>query len=727
MTLSERMAQEAHIWPLPSRTPDLVRSLTQGPGGTLSSVSHIQGPGDGGRDQPRGHDLAQQREGDGNQRFPVQPAQGAIQRVQRSSRPGRGDPPPSDSDGSGDEGRDAINRALNREIREALNTSRPGPILGMNETQLQLAKLLRSLAYELDLMREHIVLKFEKKNLFSCMQEEKELSQNLIIKGLSEKTVTMFRRTEDESHALMKECTKAILSPEATNSYIRALIDGEVRPLFRIVRRLTCNIATILSARDTFSTRQRQQERVVLEGCSDVLTMQEPSWQGPEKQSYIFYMLRFLQAQTFIADPRARYLRLERAMRDVPRARDVLSYYTHSQDYGRALRELNSIYASARSGWQDAIRVFERLPSRVATVSEQRELHASIRQFRSFLEAFTPLRQYLTDAFIVRVVLYRLSPELQEDLVKNKKKYEKKREWASPHADPRESEVSFCFYILEIWNQNFIAMDREMDCLVQSARQDTVSSVELTRAEVTGARPRSENTKKVNTNVGQVHRHSPERQEQQRSHDDDGRAGRLRRKNSGKTRSKDDHWTFDNYSCRICKKSSCQAGKASPLFCEQIRDARHSEDAELKNWAVDKLIKIEVCPVCGEEGAGNTHHCPPSIRLKKKNGQEKMLDLSKVKCELACKKRQFYLPKYLCPCCRPKPVPEWMGKRMNINVARVIRLDDPRPATSISNETHVVWEDIISVTGVSGVQLNVCLTLDTEADENITDTASFNK
>ena len=139
---------------------------------------------------------------------------------------------------------------MNREIREALNTSRPGPILGMNEAQVRLAKLLRSLAYELDLMREHIVLKFEKKNLFGCMQEDKELSQSLIIQGLSEKTVTMLRRTEDEAQALMKESTKAILSPDSTNSYIRALIDGEVRPLFRVVRRLTCNIATILSARD---------------------------------------------------------------------------------------------------------------------------------------------------------------------------------------------------------------------------------------------------------------------------------------------------------------------------------------------------------------------------------------------------------------------------------------------------------------------------------------------
>ena len=138
MTISDRMAQEAHIWPLPSRTPDLVRSLAQGPSGPTnrSSASHDQCPGGEGRGHPRGYDTAGQREGDRNQRFPVQPTQGAYQRVQRSSHPGRGDPPPSDSDGSGDEGRDAVNRALNREIREALNTSRPGPILGMNEAQL---------------------------------------------------------------------------------------------------------------------------------------------------------------------------------------------------------------------------------------------------------------------------------------------------------------------------------------------------------------------------------------------------------------------------------------------------------------------------------------------------------------------------------------------------------------------------------------------------------------
>ena len=275
-----------------------------------------------------------------------------------------------------------------------MNSSRPGESLNMSPKQLKHLKLLQSLTLELQYMRDQILKKLRHKKLGDYSPEDQNLSLNPVIQGLSGRTVTTIQRLEDDSIRLLKYCNRAMVSPECANLHVRARVEQSVRPLIRHLRLLTCNLTTILTAYRTHQSRRSQQERSALRECADLLVYQTPEWTGPQGQSYIFYMQKFLSAQEFIPNKSAKFLNLKRAMKKVPRAVAVVSYYDGSQDYNKCLAELNSVFASTRKCWSDSIRLFEELPSEICTLSEQRALHGAIRQFRSYLDFFEPLRQF---------------------------------------------------------------------------------------------------------------------------------------------------------------------------------------------------------------------------------------------------------------------------------------------------------------------------------------------
>ena len=236
-------------------------------------------------------------------------------------------PPSSSSSSSGD---DDNERSLSRDIDEAMNSSRPGESLNMSPKQLKHLKLLQSLALELQYMRDQILKKLRHKKLGDYSPEDQNLSLNPVIQGLSGRTVTTIQRLEDDSIRLLKYCNRAMVSPECANLHVRARVEQSVRPLIRHLRLLTCNLTTILTAYRTHQSRRSQQERSALRECADLLVYQTPEWTGPQGQSYIFYMQKFLSAQEFIPNKSAKFLNLKRAMKKVPRAVAVVSYYDGS-------------------------------------------------------------------------------------------------------------------------------------------------------------------------------------------------------------------------------------------------------------------------------------------------------------------------------------------------------------------------------------------------------------
>ena len=394
-----------------------------------------------------------------------------------------------------------------------MNTGRTAQSMNIGVEEYNHVRLLFALQHELEVVREDIRSEFAKRKLFPLTKESANIREDPALQNLTEKAISILQRLESDAKDLLKEAAKATISPYCSDAHVRSVVNSHVRPISHAVKKLLHSIGTILTAHKRYLDQRKEQEKTALTECGKVLTMEMEPWDGV--QSYIFYMVRFLQSQEFIADERARFLRLERAMSKVERARRIISYFTNSRHYDRALRELNSVFGKTRDAWSDAIKVFERLPSQVKSLREIRALHAAIRSLRSYLDIFYPLNEFLNDSFIIRTVFYRLVPIEQEKLVKRKKKFDaKRREEAFYNGQPPPDDCSYVFFILEIYNKEYIAFDREMSCLQDSAKQDIVSSHNLSRQQITGSQikdSRGDRPKNVSNNASNstLHQQQP--------------------------------------------------------------------------------------------------------------------------------------------------------------------------------------------------------------------------
>ena len=116
----------------------------------------------------------------------------------------------------------------------------------------------------------------------------------------------------------------------------------------------------------------------------------------------------------------------------------------------------------------------------------------------------------------MRAVFYRLSPAEQQRLVRRKRKYDDKaQEEAIAGGSHPPRDCSYVHYVLNVYNKEYIAFDREMTCLQESARQDLVSSHTLSRQQITGSRVRdkTDQQRRVNNNASNstAHQQQPRR------------------------------------------------------------------------------------------------------------------------------------------------------------------------------------------------------------------------
>ena len=667
-----------------------------------------------------------------------------------------------------------------------MNSNQPKTNLRMTSPQYRHARVLYALEHELESMRRNIRRFLKKRNLYQCTRESADLKDSTTIQHLSEKAVATMERLRKRAEDLIKEVSKSSLDPEAVEPKNRAQYNVHVRPLSNSLEKLLHSLATILTAHQQYIARRREQEKSAMNQCAKHLQIEISPWNKNE-ESYIFFMIRFLQSQSLITDVRVKYLRLERAMSQNKQAKQILSFFSNSRDYRKALFELNSTLARKRSCFSDAIKPFEKLPNLIKSNQHMQELHLAIRGLRSHLHTFFPLNEYISDNFVLRCIFYRLTDRDQEKLMKKKKKYDTRmQENTMRRGLPKPPESSWVFWIIHIWNVEEVMFGRDKMCLVESARQDTVSGSTLTRAQITGSNVSENNgSKKTNSNsISTEHQQKPKRGGgggrggrggTRGSRGGGGRGGAANNSNSGNSngeanvnttstrgqrgrgrggrgrgagknkppskteggpktqkKTKKTGKNVSNNGCAICKNSECSA--PSGVLCKSATAARRSKNKAAKQEVVDKLLNCRICPCCGYslKKDGGKHTCPETLKITNpKGGGSASLDISKVKCPSGCERNGIPLPLYLCPCGRQKQT----FKKKSANITRIIQLNDlstdedeyASSGRDAQEGSCVHWEENVEQTDVDGQPLTLCISHDTCADYSLMDPASFER